>query len=81
MIGGRKLAAAPLNADELMSQGINSLIILGAWTIWNHRNGCVFDGAAPNLVGALIAAGKERCLWSMAGALGLSFLTALLPGS
>jgi hypothetical protein len=54
--------------------------MLGAWTIWNHRNGCVFDGAAPNLAGALIAAGEERRLWSMAGARGLSFLTALLPG-
>jgi len=66
---------------ELTRQGINSLIILGAWTIWNHRNGCVFDGAAPNLVRALMAAGEERHLWSTAGARGLSFLSALLPGS
>jgi len=22
-------------------QGVNSLIILGAWTLWNHRNKCV----------------------------------------
>jgi hypothetical protein len=64
----------------LTKQGINSLIILGAWTIWIHRNGCVFDGAAPNLGRALIAACEERCLWSTAGARGLSFLTALLPG-
>jgi hypothetical protein len=69
--------------DGLMRQGVNSLIILGAWIIWNHRNGCVFDGAAPNLAAALILAGEERRLWSMAGARGLSFLTALfpLPGS
>jgi hypothetical protein len=73
--------ASNSTTDELMRQGINSLIILRAWTIWNHHNGCVFDGVAPNLVGALIAAGEERCLWSMAGARGLSFLTALLPGS
>ena len=55
--------------------------MLGAWTIWNHHNGYVFDGAAPNLAGALIIAGDERRLWSMAGAQGLSFLTALLPGN
>ena len=41
--------ASSSTADELMRQGINSLIILGAWTIWSHRNGCVFYGAAPNL--------------------------------
>jgi hypothetical protein len=54
----------------LMRQGVDSLIILGAWTIWNHHNGCVFDGAAPNLAGALIIAGEEHRLWSMAGARG-----------
>jgi len=64
-----------------MRQGINLLIILRAWTIWNHHNGCVFDGAAPNLAVALIAAGEECRLWSMAGAPGQSFLAALLPGS
>jgi len=67
--------------DGLMRQGVNSLIILGAWTIWNHRNGCVFDGANPNLAGALIIAGEERRMWSAAGARGLSFLSALLPSS
>jgi hypothetical protein len=73
--------ASSSTTKGLLRQGVNSLIILRAWTIWNHRNGCVFDGAAPNLAGAMILAGEERCLWSMAGARGLSFLTALLPGS
>ena len=50
-------------------------------SIWNHRNGCVFDGAAPSLAGALILASEDRRLWSMAGARGLSFLTVLLPGN
>jgi len=27
-----------------MQKGLNSLVILGAWTIWNHHNRCVFDG-------------------------------------
>jgi hypothetical protein len=34
-------------------RGINSLIILGAWTLWRHRNDCVFNGAAPRLAMAL----------------------------
>ena len=25
-------------------KGVNSLTILGAWTMWKHRNACVFDG-------------------------------------
>lgn len=37
----------------LTQKGLNSLIVLGAWVIWNHRNRCVFDGAVPNIAEAL----------------------------
>jgi nuclear pore complex protein Nup210 len=60
-------------------QGINSLIILGAWTVWTHRNSqqvCFLNGAATYIVRALIIAGEERKLWSLAGARGISLLTA-----
>ncbi|GJN12152.1 hypothetical protein PR202_ga30407 [Eleusine coracana subsp. coracana] len=30
-------------------KGANSLIILGAWSIWKHRNACVFHGASPSV--------------------------------
>jgi hypothetical protein len=30
-------------------KGVNSLIILGAWIIWKHRNACVFEGASPSI--------------------------------
>jgi len=30
-------------------KGVNSLIILGAWIIWKHRNACVFEGVSPSL--------------------------------
>ena len=36
----------------------------------------MFDGAAPNLAGTLMTFGEERRLWVMAGARGLSLLTA-----
>ncbi|CAN6247387.1 unnamed protein product, partial [Urochloa humidicola] len=67
-------------AEGLVRQGANSLVILGAWTLWKHRNRCVFDGAAPNIAGALANAKEERRLWTLAGAKGLSFLTAPIPG-
>jgi hypothetical protein len=60
--------------SELLRQGVNSLIMLGAWTIWSHRNRCVFDGAAPSIAGALVMAGEERLLWTLAAARGLSLL-------
>jgi hypothetical protein len=64
---------------ELVRQGVNSLIILGAWILWNHRNCCVFYGLVPSVVGALILAGAECRLWISTGARGLSLLYAPLP--
>ena len=67
-------------ASEMLRKGINSLIILGAWTLWTHRNKCVFDGAAPSVAGALAVAEEERRSWSLAGARGLSLLAAIASG-
>jgi hypothetical protein len=55
--------------------GLNSLIILGGWTIWKHRNACVFKGASPNVAAALNLAKVEAQMWGVAGAKGLSQLT------
>jgi hypothetical protein len=41
---------AHMTTSRITRRGLNSLIILGAWTIWNHHNKCVFDGANPNMV-------------------------------
>jgi hypothetical protein len=46
-------------------EGFNSLVILGAWTLWNHRNRC--DGVSPRLDGALGSALGESQLWAVAG--------------
>jgi hypothetical protein len=58
--------------------GLNSLIILGAWILWNHRNKCIFDGLSPNIANFLIQIGDERRLWETAGAKGLTSLVASL---
>ena len=52
----------------------NSLIILGAWILWKHRNACVFDRSAPNLQRALQEFKDEWQLWLAAGAKNLAAL-------
>jgi len=49
----------------------NSLVMLGAWIIWEHCNACVFDGSAPCLHVALRAYKEELQLPIAAGAEGL----------
>jgi hypothetical protein len=61
----------------LPKKGIDSLIILGAWTLWNHQNKCVFDGCNPSISLSLRAADEER-RWEVAGAKGLAHLAAPL---
>jgi hypothetical protein len=56
-------------------KGLNSMIVLGAWILWKHRNRFVFDGDAPSMAAALRQAHEERRTWEMAGARGISVLT------
>lgn len=62
-------------------KGLNSIVILGAWTLWNHRNRCVFDGANPSLPTSISAFREELLQWSLAGARGVSFLLAQAPAA
>jgi hypothetical protein len=59
---------------EAARKDFNSLVILGAWIIWKHRNRCVFDGCNPSLVVDLQAAREEALLWSLSEIKALSFL-------
>jgi hypothetical protein len=38
---------ANLATSRISKRGLSSLIILGAWTIWNHRNMCVLMVSIP----------------------------------
>jgi hypothetical protein len=62
--------------NEIIGEGLDSLIILGAQMIWKHQNRAVFDGGAPNLPLLLEQVDEERRRWEIAGAKGLSFLAA-----
>jgi hypothetical protein len=58
-------------------KGLNSLIILGASTLWRHRNDCVFKGAAPCLATALVMAGEQLVTCNMVGEKGLATIPEL----
>jgi len=64
-----------------VKKGLNSIVILGAWTLWNHRNRYVFDGAVPSLSTIASHINEELMHWSFAGARGISFLLAQAPAA
>lgn len=55
-------------------KGMNSIITLGAWILWKHRNICVFEGSPPDMRVALQALEDEHHLWCLAGAKDLQCL-------
>lgn len=65
---------ASFQATGMLQKGLNSIIKLGAWTLWRHCNDCVFNECAPSIATALIMAGEEKCMWDVAGARALSGL-------
>lgn len=54
-----------------MRKGLSSLIILTAWWLWKHCNGCVFDGDRPSITLISDTIKDEVRLWAKAGANGL----------
>jgi hypothetical protein len=59
-----------------VKEGFNSLVALGAWRIWKHRNNCVFHRTSPSVSGVLQEIKDEVGHWCLAGA---SRLRALWP--
>ena len=49
-------------ALEQQKKGLNSLVVLGAWVLWTHRNLCVFYEADPSIARALNVSSQEWCL-------------------
>ena len=65
-------------ADQT-KKGLKSVVILVAWSLWNHRNRCVFNGLQPSLNGLISIIRDELPLWELAGARGITHLLALQP--
>ena len=57
-------------ANKGLHKGLNSLIILGAWAIWNHRNRYIFNGVQPSPSMVINWVKEESHLWCRAGASG-----------
>ena len=70
-----------MRAEKKLLKGFHTYCILGAWTLWKHRNACVFGGASPDLQAAIQAFKDEANLWKFAGAKGLSSLCLELGGN
>jgi hypothetical protein len=55
-------------------KGLNSIIILGAWCVWLHRNKVIFNGEPPSLANLQRSFLDECVCWVMAGAKKLGYL-------
>ncbi|KAJ1286065.1 hypothetical protein BS78_03G325700 [Paspalum vaginatum] len=54
--------------DKVRRKGFNSVVILGSWILWLHRNKCVFDGPSPSLLVAELFSLDEMKFWCLASA-------------
>jgi hypothetical protein len=52
-------------------KSFNSVVILGAWILWKHRNAWVFQEAQPSMANILQEFRDEQHLWGLTGARGL----------
>ncbi|GJN28797.1 hypothetical protein PR202_gb16962 [Eleusine coracana subsp. coracana] len=55
-------------------KGFNSVVVLGAWLLWKHRNAGVFEQSSPNISALVQQFDDEFHLWCLAGARGLRAL-------
>ncbi|WVZ83279.1 hypothetical protein U9M48_030445, partial [Paspalum notatum var. saurae] len=79
-LGMSSFAPSNWKSGETKKKGFNSLLILGAWTLWNHRNKCVFEGRSPSIPAALKFFREESKIWCLAGASKLQALIGLDVG-
>jgi hypothetical protein len=62
-----------------VQDGFNTLVVLGAWTLWKARNDVVFNGITPRVDRTFLLAQEKSELWMLAGAKGLGAVVATRP--
>ncbi|KAE8792878.1 Soluble starch synthase 3, chloroplastic/amyloplastic [Hordeum vulgare] len=65
------LQEATMSAPPSLCNGTASLDIIMAWTLWKHKNACIFDNTTPSTAEVSKAVLVEARFWAMAGANGL----------
>lgn len=55
-------------AGKECRKGLNTLIQLVVWSVWKHRNRCLFDNQQPRSQGLIQEIRDEASAWGMAGA-------------
>jgi hypothetical protein len=76
LYGGKVLVSWLRRSNE---GGCNTLITLGKWIMWKHRNRYVFDDLSPCMGAVLSQVAQEMEAREMVGAKGLTQLLALAP--
>lgn len=56
-----------VHKDRKRGSTLNSIIIMGVWCLWLHRNRVVFDGVAPSIGRLQRSSIDELMCWGMAG--------------
>ena len=59
--------------------GFNTLVVLGAWTLWEARNDVVFNGITPRVDRTFLLVQEISELWMLAGAKGLGAVVTSRP--
>lgn len=55
-----------------LKKDLTPFLFLDVWTIWKHRNRCVFDGITPDVSRFVSAINEDLHQWSFAGGRGVS---------
>jgi hypothetical protein len=63
-----------IRGHKSRKKGLNSVIILGAWCVWLHRNKVIFNVESPSLARLQRSFLDELVCWVMAGAKNLGSL-------
>jgi len=71
--------ATSTRVDGLVKKGFDSILVLGAWTIWKHRNHCVFNGITRDVSCVVSVIREDLRQWSFAGARGVSHALGSSP--